>query len=153
MGTTTRVAIRTVPAALVLAVMVFGSAGCSSDDAASDVVLSEWVVEPDPTSADEGDVKFTGDNQGGEIHELVVVRADSAADLPTDEDGTVVEDELPEGALIGEIEDIDPGSTADVTLELDAGSYVLFCNITEVEPDGEIESHFAEGMHADFTVN
>lgn len=149
----TKATIRAVPAALILTVMVFGTVGCSSDDAASDVVLSEWLVEPDPTSTDAGEVKFTGDNQGGEVHELVVVRADSAADLPTDEDGVVVEDELPEGALIGEIEDIAPDSSDDVTLDLDAGSYVLFCNISEVEPDGEVESHFAEGMHSEFTVN
>jgi hypothetical protein len=28
----------------------------------------------------------------------------------------------------------------------------LLCNIVEEEEDGEVESHFAEGMHTTFTV-
>ncbi len=125
----------------------------SMDEAGVDVLLSEWIVEPDPTSADAGEVAFKGDNQGGEVHELVVVKADSPDDLPTDADGAVIEDELPEGALIGEIEDIDPGADASVTLNLESGDYVLFCNITEEEDDGSIESHYAEGMVNTFTAN
>jgi hypothetical protein len=138
---------------LVLGLPVLALAGCSSDESSSDVLLSEWVVEPDPGSVDAGEVELTGDNQGGELHELVVVRADSADDLPTDEDGSVVEDELPEGSLVGEIEDIESGDQASATFDLESGNYVLFCNITEVEDDGEVESHFAEGMHSEFTVN
>ena len=38
------------------------------------------------------------------------------------------------------------------TLDLEAGDYVLLCNIVEEEEDGEVESHFAEGMHTTFTV-
>jgi hypothetical protein len=34
---------------------------------------------------------------------------------------------------------------------LEAGDYVVFCNIVE-EMDGETESHFAEGMHTTFKV-
>jgi hypothetical protein len=83
---------------------------------------------------------------------IVVVRAASAEALPTDADGAVVEDELPDGALIGEIEDIESQSSKSVSLDLEAGSYVLFCNITEELDDGSIESHFAEGMHSGFEV-
>lgn len=142
-----------VPGFVAVAVLLTGPVGCSSDEAATDVVLSEWIVEPDPTSASAGEVELTGDNQGGEVHELVVVRADSSEALPTDDDGAVVEDELPDGALIGEIEDIGAGATDSVTLDLEAGNYVLFCNITEETDTGEIESHFANGMHASFEVS
>ena len=165
---------RAIPAAMAAVLLLgVGAAACSDDDddasssdsdstetteaamdeGAVDVLLSEWIVEPDPTSADAGEVAFTGDNQGGDVHELVVVQATSADDLPTDADGSVIEEELPEGALIGEIEDIAPGSQAAVTLNLESGDYVLFCNITEVEDDGEVESHFELGMHNTFTVN
>jgi hypothetical protein len=34
---------------------------------------------------------------------------------------------------------------------MEAGRYLLICNITEVE-DGEIESHYKKGMVAVFTV-
>ena len=80
----------------VFAIVLLGSgvAACGGDDegATIDVVLSEWIVEPDASSADAGEIEFVGDNQGGETHELVVVRAASADALPTDEDGAVVED-------------------------------------------------------------
>jgi hypothetical protein len=140
-------------ALLALVVACVALVGCGDDDGASvDVTLSEFIVEPDPTTEDAGEIEFVGDNQGGEIHELVVVRADGADALPTDDDGAVDEAQLEEGALIGEIEDIEAGSSKSVSLDLEAGSYVLFCNITE-EEDGEVESHFAEGMHADFQVD
>ena len=139
---------------LVIALVGAGVAGCSGDGTPkAEVLLSEFVVEPDPTSEDAGEIEFVGDNQGSETHEFVVVRADSADALPTDADGAVVEDELEEGALIGEIEDIESGDSKSVTLDLEAGRYVLFCNITEVAESGEVESHFAEGMHAGFEVN
>jgi hypothetical protein len=149
-----RINIRSLVGAIAAVVAIpVGLAACGDDGAAStDVTLSEWIVEPDPTSADAGEIEFVGDNQGGETHELVVVRAANADALPTDEDGAVVEEELPEGALIGEIEDIESKSSKSVTLDLEAGNYVLFCNITEEQADGSIESHFAEGMHADFDV-
>jgi hypothetical protein len=48
-----------------------------------------------------------------------------------------------------EIEDIEAGADGEVTANLEAGAYVLLCNIVE-EDDGE--SHYAEGMHTAFTV-
>ena len=42
-------------------------------------------------------------------------------------------------------------TTEELTANLEAGSYVLLCNIVE-EEDGETESHYAEGMHTSFTV-
>jgi uncharacterized cupredoxin-like copper-binding protein len=139
--------------AAVIVMLPMGVAACSDDDPpAVDVTLGEFVVEPDPTSREAGDIEFVGDNQGGETHELVLVEAADAAALPVDADGAVVEDDLPEGAVIGEIEDIEPGSSESATFDLQAGDYVLFCNVTEEQGSGEVESHFAEGMHASFTV-
>jgi hypothetical protein len=142
-------------AVVVVVVLAVGAAGCGDDDDDAnsvDVTLSEFIIEPDPESTGAGEIEFVGDNQGGELHELVVVRGADAGSLPVDADGAVVEDELPEGAFIGEIEDIEAQSSKSVTFDLEAGDYVLFCNITEEEDTGEIESHFAEGMHASFTV-
>jgi hypothetical protein len=123
-------------------------------EVASDVivVLGEWVVDPTPTSAAAGELTFTADNQGGEDHEMVVVRADDPADLPTDADGAVDEEQIAEDDFIGEIEEFPSGEQETATFEMDAGTYVLFCNITETEDDGEVESHFAEGMVTTFTA-
>lgn len=116
------------------------------------VVLGEWIVEPTPTSADAGELTFTADNQGGEEHEVVIVRAADPSDLPTDADGTVDEAQIPESDFIGEIEEFPSGEQRTATFAMDAGTYVLFCNITETEDDGEVESHFAEGMATTFAV-
>jgi uncharacterized cupredoxin-like copper-binding protein len=136
------------------------AAGCGDDDdgggAASggevNVVVSEFTVEPDPESVDAGEVTFVVDNQGGDIHEFLVVDADSADDLPVDDDGAFDEAAFGEDKVLDEVEDIESGDTAELTLDLEAGSYVLLCNVVEEEETGELESHFAEGMHTTFTV-
>ena len=61
-----------------------------------------------------------------------------------DEEGEGVE-------LIDEIEDIAVGDTPTLTVSLDAGSYVLICNIVEDEGDETIV-HYQQGMRTGFTV-
>jgi uncharacterized cupredoxin-like copper-binding protein len=136
------------------------AAGCGDDDDGGgaagggevNVVVSEFIVEPDPESVDAGEVTFVVDNQGGDIHEFLVVDAASADDLPVDGDGAFDEAAFGADKVLDEVEDIESGDTAELTLDLEAGSYVLLCNVVEEEETGEVESHFAEGMHATFTV-
>lgn len=109
------------------------------------VVLDEYSIDvQDEVPA--GIVTFEAMNEGDEAHELVIIAGDSP-DLPTDDDGAVDESQLPSGALIGEIEPFASGDECSGTFELDAGSYVLLCNIVE-EEDGETEAHYTEGMVA-----
>jgi uncharacterized cupredoxin-like copper-binding protein len=54
--------------------------------------------------------------------------------------------------VLGEVEDVEAGDERELTLDLEPGDYVLLCNVVEEEETGEVESHFAEGMHATFTV-
>lgn len=146
---------RAAVAVLSAVVLLAASAGCGDDDGDGegtvDVILSEFIVEPDTDSASAGETTFVADNEGGEIHELVVVEADSAEALPVDEDGAFDEEAFGEENIFGEVEDIASGDEAELTVDLEAGTYVLLCNIVE-EEDGEVESHFAEGMHTTFTV-
>lgn len=128
-----------------LAVLAMLIAACGGGGSDVDVSLFEWDVEA-PASASAGEVTFNASNDGGEVHELVIVKGVAPADLPVDEDGKVIEDDLPEGAFIGEIEEFEAGTTESATFDLEEGTYTLFCNITEEEEDGEIESHFQEGM-------
>jgi len=141
------------PVAVAIAVVSLLAAGCGDDDGGQEVgvVLSEFVVEPEEDSVDAGEVTFAVDNQGGETHEFLVVEAASADDLPVDEDGAFDEEAFGEDNVLGEVEDVAAGDDAELTLDLDAGDYVLLCNLVE-EEDGEVESHFAEGMLATFTV-
>jgi uncharacterized cupredoxin-like copper-binding protein len=140
----------------ILAAVALVAAGCTSGSSPSatagativNVTLQEFSVLPDPTTAAAGDVTFTVTNDGPEdVHEFVVIATDLAPDaLPTAEDGTV--DEEGEGMeLVGEIEDIPVGESQDLTVSLDAGNYVLICNILEAD-----EVHYALGMRTAFTV-
>jgi uncharacterized cupredoxin-like copper-binding protein len=115
-----------------------------------DVALQEFAVIPAQDSAPAGTITFQVENTGPEdVHEFVVIKTDLAPDaLPTDETGVV--DEAGEGIeVIDEIEDIPVGETQSVTVELEAGSYALICNIFEEE---EQEAHYTMGMRTAFTV-
>ena len=114
-----------------------------------DVQLVEFKVVPDPESVPAGTIYFLAGNNGGEAHELVIVRSDVApGDLPVGDDGRIPEDEID---LVDEIEPFSAGSDASIALDLEPGAYVLLCNIAE-EEGGEIESHYQKGMFAAFTV-
>ena len=112
------------------------------------VELADYSITPARTSATAGEVTFKVHNGGTFVHEFVVVKLDKASDIKVKADGTADEDSIPEAAAMGEVEDIDPGASKDLTLTLPAGKYVLLCN----RLDGTT-SHFAKGMHTEFTVN
>jgi hypothetical protein len=116
------------------------------------VTLQEFAVLPAQDSAPAGSINFEVENTGPEDpHELVVIKTDLAPDaLPTADDGSV--DETGEGIeVIGEIEEFAPGSTESRTFDLDAGSYVLICNVVE-EEGGDTLVHYALGMRTGFTI-
>jgi hypothetical protein len=124
----------------------------SSADTTVDVTLDEWVVNPQPATVAAGDIAFDATNTGDETHELVIVEAQGSSGLPTDQDGAVDESQLPDGAVIGEIEGVPSGGACSDVFTLEPGDYVLLCNIVGTASDGTVESHYAEGMAAAFTV-
>ncbi len=126
--------------------------GTTGDEEGVGVILSEWIVESDTDPIAAGEVTIVASNDGAEVHELVIVKGDDPDALPIDEDGKVLEDELEEGAFIGEIEEFDSGTSETGVFELEVGSYIFFCNIVEEEADGTFESHFLEGMETVVTV-
>ena len=114
------------------------------------VTLQEWAVVPAVDSAPAGEVTFEVTNDGPEdIHEFVVIKTDlDVAELPTDADGVM--DEAGAGMeVIDEVEDLPVGETQTLTVNLDAGSYALLCNIWDEE---EGEAHYQMGMRTAFTV-
>lgn len=116
------------------------------------VALAEWSVSPVPAQVAAGRVAFMARNAGQQPHELVVVRAQRADDLPVAPNGAVDENRLPDGALIGEIGPFPPGQNCTGVFTLQPGSYVLLCNIVS-NRNGRPEAHFAMGMSAPFTVS
>ena len=138
--------------AITVVALAIGVVGCGTATTNVEVTLQEWAVVPSASSVPAGTVSFEVTNVGpNDVHEFVVVRTDLApSELPTDETGAVREDG--DGMeVIDEIEDLAVGSTETLALDLEAGSYVLICNIAE-EDAGETEAHYAMGMRTAFTV-
>jgi uncharacterized cupredoxin-like copper-binding protein len=140
----TRAAALLLPLALLL--------GCTPSPAATtvNVTLQEWAVVPDAESAPAGEVTFVVTNDGpDDVHEFVIIRTDlDPGDLPTDATGTV-DEAGGEMEVIDEIEDLAVGDTQEVIVTLEAGNYVLICNVYSAD---EQEAHYAEGMRIAFTV-
>lgn len=125
-----------------------GSTGSSDGTVA--VTLQEFAVAADPGTAPAGSVTFDVTNIGpNDVHEFVVVKTDlGPTELPVDDTGAV--EESGEGMeAIDEIEDIPVDGNEQLTVDLDAGNYVLFCNIYS---EDEQEAHYSEGMRIGFTV-
>ena len=122
-------------------------ASCSGGGEGPAVELNEFSVSVDPATVDSGETTFSVENVGAVTHEFVVVKTDlDDADLPTAEDGSV--DEEGEGIEpVDEIEDIEAGSSEELTVDLDSRNYVLFCNVVEGDT-----VHYEKGMHTSFTV-
>lgn len=75
------------------------------------------------------------------LHEFIIIKTDmSAGELPTNMMGRVDEEAV---TIIAAAEDIPPSNSRDITVNLDAGHYVLICNLP---------GHYLQGMRVDFTV-
>jgi uncharacterized cupredoxin-like copper-binding protein len=134
----------------IVAILAIVASSCGDDEETVQITLQEFAVAADPASVPAGSVTFEATNEGpDDVHEFVVIATDLAVtELPTVEDGSV--DETGEGLeVIGEIEDIPVDETQSVTLDLEAGSYALICNIYDADED---EAHYQEGMRTSFTV-
>jgi len=134
------------------AVSLVAFPACSGDESGGDVAitLQEFAVAAQPSSVAAGEVTFDVTNAGpDDTHEFVVIQTDLAPDeLPTDETGAV--DEEGEGMVaVDEIEDIEVGANPTLTVDLEAGNYVLICNIYD---EDEQESHYQEGMRTALVV-
>jgi len=134
-----------------VAALAIATVACSSDSSSSSgsdtstsgevaSTVKDFSITLDPTEVAAGQVKFTINNEGPSTHEFVVVQTDTApGDLPVD--GALVSEDGID--VIGEAEDIPPSTTVDLVLTLEAGQYVIICNI---------EGHYAQGMNAGLTV-
>jgi uncharacterized cupredoxin-like copper-binding protein len=91
--------------------------------------LGEYWIHPNATSVRAGKVEFTARNIGQVTHELMVERMPIKMDAP----GRPNED-----AAMGMIQDMAPGESGKMTLNLKPGMYMLFCNV---------EGHFAAGQY------
>jgi uncharacterized cupredoxin-like copper-binding protein len=103
----------------------------------------EWQIGLAQSSLPAGEVTFNINNTGEKDHEFVIVKTDLAQDQLPVADDEVNEDD-PALTHIDELEDIAAGTSGNtLTVDLDPGTYVVFCNLT---------AHYGKGMHSTFTV-
>jgi uncharacterized cupredoxin-like copper-binding protein len=129
------------------------SAGGSFVDSGGTVAitLQEFAVGTVPPDAPAGTVTFNITNKGpDDEHEFVVVKTDlDPTGLPTDPATGAVDEEGAGIEVIDEVEAIPVGNSETLAVDLDAGAYVLMCNIYDA---AEKESHYQKGMRTGFTV-
>ena len=114
----------------VLTALALALFGCGADDAAPDVtgdgtsiqiVAGDMYYEPENVSANAGTIEITLVNEGAAEHNVVVEEAGDAL-----------------------VVHADPGQTATGTIDLDPGTYTIYC---------DIPGHRESGMEGTLTVN
>ena len=121
------------------------AAGATSGGGGAQITVTEadFKIEPSATTAAPGPVTFKITNSGAQVHEFVVVKTETSGDKLPMASGGIEVDEDAAGTVVDEVEDLAAGASADLDVTLDAGHYVLLCNVS---------GHYSLGMHADFTV-
>jgi hypothetical protein len=137
----------------------FAKSDCGFTEVAT--TAGEYSFTGLPDELDAGPTVFELDNQGAEIHQLMLIRVtDDAADL-TDV-ATMTEDELMGAGTVAGGAFAGPGETGSGMVDLEAGRYVAACFLpTGATPENmpAIESgqhqgaaHYTEGMVQVLTV-
>lgn len=122
-----------------------GGGGGGGAGTTVDVSLTEFKVEFSTTDIPSGDVTFNVTNDGTIPHEFVVFQTDLAEDaLPEPSGEAEVDEDDASLNSMGEVEDVDPGTSKSFSATLEPGSYVGICNV---------EGHYDSGMHIHFTVS
>lgn len=104
--------------------------------------VKEWEVSVDASRAKPGEITFTVSNEGSIPHEFLVVKTDvPPGEIPVEGDRFSEEDEAL--VMVDEIPEYEPGTTQELTVSLEAGTYQLVCNIA---------GHYSAGMHTSFVV-
>lgn len=113
-------------------------AAATTVDVELGTAANEFALVPDPTEAAAGTITFAVTNGGKVEHELVVIKTDKGAANLGEANG-----EADETGAVDEIV-LAAGESGELTVDLEAGSYALVCNLP---------GHYAAGMFEDFTVN
>lgn len=118
------------------------SAGTTVTAALGQSDAGEYTITLDKESVPAGEVTFKIANEGELEHEFEIVQTDVAeGDLPVESGQADVEAEG--GEEIDEVEDLASGAEQDLTVDLEAGKYLLICNLP---------GHYEQGMVTAFTV-
>jgi uncharacterized cupredoxin-like copper-binding protein len=125
---------------------LLGLGACSKESKPDlTVTLKEFSVSSSADQVTAGKVKIKVVDGGDATHEFVAFKTDLAVDqLPlTTKGDRINEDGKGITHLDPEAEDVAPGKSKTITLDLAKGRYVFVCNLTD---------HYGQGMHAVVTA-
>jgi len=100
--------------------------------------MTEYAFDPNEAVAKAGKVKITAPNKGTVVHELVLLKTDADPGKLPKADGKV-----DESTSVGEIPDVEAGSTKQATFTLEPGKYAMVC---------ALPGHYEGGMYGSLTV-
>jgi uncharacterized cupredoxin-like copper-binding protein len=124
------------------AALLLATTGAKEKKQSVKVTLSEFKIVAAKTAFTPGSIEFDAKNAGKIPHELAILKTDLAASaLPTDA-GKADESK---GQMIGRINEnsLKKGKSKKQTFKLDAGKYLLICNLV---------GHYQGGMTAAIEV-
>ncbi len=111
-------------------------------DSSTDPSIAHMRIVVDNVALKPGRVTLHANNQSKTLeHEVLIARDNGGAELPFD----AAKDRVVESRAhsLGEISELKPGHSGSLTLNLKAGTYVLFCNVP---------GHYKDGMHVKLVV-
>jgi uncharacterized cupredoxin-like copper-binding protein len=134
--------------ATALVLLAAAATACSSEAASSApspeagiaTTLTDFKIQPAETEALAGPVTFDLTNDGPSDHSFYVVRTDLPEDQLPVTDHVV---DLNQLEVVGQIDKVEFDTQRSLTVDLEPGSYVMFCNLT---------GHYESDMHTAFTV-
>jgi len=109
----------------------------------ADMSKALMTVTASPRVVSAGEVTFVATNKSRDTtHEMILVKiADAGKPLPyVSQESRVNEDAA---GHLGEVSELDPGKSGSLSMKLDPGTYMLFCNVP---------GHYMAGMWTTVTV-
>jgi hypothetical protein len=120
-----------------------GTAGSSPGEGSGiTATLADTSIVLADGLAPAGPVSFDIANDGSTVHEFEVLRTEISADALPVQSG-VVQTSAEGIEIVDEVEEIAPGTTTALSVDLAPGAYVVICNVP---------SHYDAGMSAPFSV-
>jgi|GEM_PF-2176164 len=119
------------------------------------LTFREWAIDKDRDEIHAGTATLLLRNQSARTHEFVMIRINSKSDLPKHTEShsePLDEDQFSEEQIVTEVEHLAPGSVSRHVVDLTPGEYLIFCNVMETTPSGDVISHYGMGMRTTLKV-